>query len=85
MAHRVFHDASANAWEVWEVRPTMADRRLRVRLADELRNGWLAFQCTADRRRLTPVPTNWESMRDDELLMLLEQSQPVPARVRRAS
>jgi hypothetical protein len=47
------------------------DRRLhpelRVRMQEELTNGWLVFECATEKRRLYPVPAGWSSLSDIEL------------------
>jgi hypothetical protein len=43
---------------------------VRLHLPDELQSGWLAFQCGNDRRRLVPIPDDWESCAEDELRAL---------------
>lgn len=52
-------------------------KEMRIVVADELREGWLAFQCESERRRITPIPLGWEAMTDDELLGLLARATPV--------
>lgn len=46
-------------------------RDVRIRLPPALQSGWLAFQAGNDRRRLAPIPTNWISLDNDELIRLL--------------
>jgi hypothetical protein len=41
----------------------------------ELANGWLAFQCDDARRRLAPIPSQWQSMSEDELRALVRRAQ----------
>lgn len=38
--------------------------------------GWLAFESSLGKRRLFPVPTQWETMSDEELVSLLGQAVP---------
>jgi hypothetical protein len=52
-------------------------KAMRIVVADELREGWLTFQCETERRRITPIPLGWEAMTDDELLGLLARATPV--------
>lgn len=59
-------------------------REMQIVVADDLREGWLAFQCEKERRRITPVPLGWEKMTDDELIGLLGRATPV-AHARRAT
>ena len=64
-------------WKVWVVSAPAAKRQT---LPDSLRDGWLAFQSAAERRRLGPVPQDWESLSEDALLTLLAESEPFAAR-----
>ena len=52
-----------------------ADRRqrreMRLVVPNELREGWLAFHTMGERRRVAPIPSNWDSMPDDELARLV--------------
>src|SRR3954463_907555 len=57
-----------------------ADRRnrdLRLTLLGGLREGWLTFQCNAERRRLSPIPEGWMTLADDTLLSLAHKATPV--------
>jgi len=55
MALREFTDARGNRWTVWSTVPA---RRSGVPI--ELREGWLTFESGGIRKRLTPMPPNWE-------------------------
>ena len=59
-------------------RPPEVERRrvreTRVVVPDRLQKGWLAFQCGWERRRLAPIPTDWDEMTAFELLELLHQA-----------
>ena len=48
----------------------------------QIKGGWLAFQCKTERRRLLPVPDDWEELTDRELRALLMLSK-VSSRPRR--
>lgn len=56
-------------------RATRLERRkaqeLRVVVPDSLQKGWLAFQSGRERRRLAPIPQDWQEMTGEELLGLL--------------
>jgi hypothetical protein len=58
-----------------------ADRRLTVGgtslLSANLRSGWLVFERGAERRRLSPIPENWQHCTDGELETYLQSAQPV--------
>lgn len=61
---REFTDLHGAAWRVWETRPTT--QRLRA----ELRDGWLTFEADGARRRVAPIPENWEVLPEAALLDL---------------
>ncbi len=50
----------------------------------QIKGGWLAFQSVHERRRLLPVPENWEELTDRELRALLMLSK-VSSRPRRVT
>jgi hypothetical protein len=60
------------------MRPPEAERRrvheARVVVPERLQKGWLAFQCSRERRRLAPIPPDWDGMTDSELVELLHQA-----------
>ena len=95
--HRQFQDEQGRTWQVWEVIPTFAERRIlqkvvavdrrstnkpRASLPIEMREGWLAFETKGERRRLAPTPVGWELLADAELVELLRHATSV-GRVRR--
>lgn len=63
---RVFHDAEDRAWEVRAIRPLTLERRTRVLPGDHA-NGWLLFSLGLERRRLAPVPPDWQQVSDLQL------------------
>lgn len=62
------------------------DRRqnseVRLRLSHLLTEGWLVFKSDHERRRLSPIPENWESLRAPDLRALWEQAEVISTRVR---
>lgn len=60
------------------VRPPEVERRkvreTRVVVPDRLQKGWLAFQCGWERRRLAPIPGDWDDMTVSELVDLLHHA-----------
>ena len=86
MAHREFPDASGKLWEAWDVRPGAQYEERRANapsLVSGLESGWLAFQCAAERRRLAPIPEDWEGRSAEELRALLARATPVSPAKRR--
>ena len=59
------------AWQVWEVHPGQSGYSLDLSMvAAGNREGWLCFRCTDSKRRISPIPSSWESMTDTELAEL---------------
>ena len=57
------------------------DRRLTIggqaMLASQASQGWLCFERRVDRRRLTPIPSDWEQCTDEQLAEYCLQAKPV--------
>jgi hypothetical protein len=66
MALREFVDGSGVGWRVWHTAPERT-----AGLADDYREGWLTFDNGSERRRLVPVPTEWWSLGEERLRLLL--------------
>jgi hypothetical protein len=49
-------------------------------VSPELSRGWLTFQNGNERRRLTPIPRDWESLPDPELARLCDAAERVSGR-----
>lgn len=56
------------------------ERRVRLRVPDPLRHGWLAFETDGQRRRLAPVPAEWRALTDAQLARLLDTARVVESR-----
>ena len=107
MPHRTVRDSEGVAWEVWEVRPAWAERRvnsrrgdagrdaslrenhrsgrdrrqsseMRPRVGQGLESGWLVFSSAYEKRRLAPIPPQWEALEDDKLVQLSRQGTSIP-------
>ena len=63
--HRTFRDSHGVTWSVWAVHPQEGTRRAGLR--GTFVQGWLAFVCEAEKRRLSPVPDGWMEADDAEL------------------
>lgn len=65
------------------------DRRktseVRLRLSHLLAEGWLVFKSDHERRRLSPIPANWETLRAREIRALWERAEVIGTRVREQS
>lgn len=57
--------------------------RQRMAVSPDLVGGWLCFERDDVKRRLTPIPTGWQHLSDEELERLCEQALAAPAPRRR--
>lgn len=71
-----------------DVRAT-ADRReppvTRYRLGSRPVTAWLCFESKLEKRRLAPVPEQWERLPPDALEALLHRADPAPLAARKPS
>ena len=56
----------------------------RVKLANGFSGGWLIFESGTERRRLSPIPPDWEHVPDDQLSALCSRATIPRARTGRA-
>lgn len=74
MPVRDFKDPRGNAWRVWDVIPEQSTigavvvRHVPVSLA----SGWLCFESGEEKRRLAPIPSEWEARSDSDLWILCQ-------------
>lgn len=73
-AHRVFRDSQGVTWSVWAVRPS-SQGGARAELRGTFAQGWLAFVCEDEKRRLSPVPDDWATLDDRALEALCVQAE----------
>ncbi len=73
MAFRSFVDARGREWEAWDTVPDGANRLVRPGFAD----GWLTFQSGDEKRRLAPIPPQWDTVPDAMMRLWLSQATPV--------
>jgi hypothetical protein len=50
---------------------TGGPREIKILVPTALQQGWLAFQSGSERRRLAPIPGNWDALAEDALIALL--------------
>lgn len=67
---RDFVDSAGVHWQVWSTIPAMGG------VAGSFRQGWLTFSSSSERRRLAPIPPNWERAGETDLRTFLEQTVP---------
>ena len=81
MALREFVGDDGQEWQVWETRPTIASPDVNPsvpasvdelpRLSKKREGGWLTFTAAASRRRLSPIPEDWETADEPSLRAML--------------
>ena len=69
--------------EAWNGRERRSgDRRKleqkRIVLDDGLGSGWLVFESKSEKRRLTPIPKEWDTATESQLRFLCDKAKPVP-------
>jgi hypothetical protein len=57
--------------------------RTRAQLPGQYAHGWLCFESEGEKRRLAPLPVDWETMSETTLTSLLEEAVRVPDRPHR--
>jgi hypothetical protein len=67
---RNFIDSAGVHWQVWSTIPAMGG------VAGGYRRGWLTFTSATERRRLAPIPSDWEQATDAELSAYVERASP---------
>jgi len=83
MPYKEFLDSENKRWRVWATYPTVGKI-----LSRGFEKGWLTFESQSERRRLAPIPADWESMSDAALATLLKassQARTTPDRILRRS
>lgn len=79
MATRTLHAPDGTVWEVWDVQPglQLGPSRTGALLPDEMAGGWLCFDSPAEKRRLYPIPPDWDESAEEELLQMCCDARPV--------
>ncbi|HET9424964.1 MAG TPA: hypothetical protein VFO55_06285 [Gemmatimonadaceae bacterium] len=73
MALREFTDAHGNRWTVWTTIPEW-----RGGVPSELQDGWLTFECGQMRKRLAPIPRDWEEASIPRMWLYCSAAQTLP-------
>ena len=68
---RQIRDAAGVEWTVYEVNPVARPWRAIGSLPEGYQNGWLCFECPNEKRRLTPLPADWQELPLEQLGALL--------------
>jgi len=74
VSHRLFDDKRGVRWDVWAVYPEARPSQLSA-LPGTFRSGWLVFESGAEKRRLSPIPTNWQALPPSELERLCDRAE----------
>jgi hypothetical protein len=81
---RQFRDEAGMEWKVF-LTPRGSDAVSREHyLPEAYREGWLVFESSQEKRRLAPVPADWETMPTESLVGLCGKAVPQTARGRGA-
>jgi hypothetical protein len=71
---REFQDTDGITWRVWDVHPVL---HAQTRTPSLVPPGWLCFESSRGRRRLSPIPTAWESCDELSLCALCASAESV--------
>jgi hypothetical protein len=74
---RTIADSTGVVWTVFEVKKQGGPSEQWTYLPAQFGNGWLCFESTVSKRRLTPVPPRWLEYSERELTGLLDRAEPV--------
>ncbi len=86
MAVRSFESPDGVWWSVWEVIPGRVSEFRSAygsHLPSNLADGWLCFESATEKRRLAPLPANWQARSDDDLRFWWRAADPVHTRALR--
>jgi len=72
MAQREFTDSKGTRWLVWSTTPTQG-----AVLGGDMQKGWLTFESDGERRRLVPIPRDWENAAPDRMELYCRAAQAV--------
>ena len=70
---RTFRDGAGIEWTVFEVRRTNEESNWAY-LPRGFRSGWLCFESSAGKRRLSPVPDGWKTEEEPALERMLKRA-----------
>lgn len=56
---------------------------LRIALPPKLAHGWIAFECSDERRRVAPIPEGWTELSEEALRELWRRAEQLPPRRKR--
>lgn len=73
MPYRTFTDAAGTEWQVWDTVPEANDTAM---VREGFAQGWLTFECAAEKRRLAPIPAQWEAVSEATLARYCAEAAP---------
>jgi len=74
---RTLIDSTGIQWTVFEVKRANGGKERMAYLPEQFGDGWLCFESSYGKRRLTPVPPRWREFGDEEMERLLIKAAPV--------
>jgi hypothetical protein len=80
MALRNFIDSHGRGWRVWNVVPDYGWGKDEDTLTPGLAGGWLCFEHGDEKRRLSPIPDDWEEADAQAMERYLQAAAAVPRR-----
>ena len=75
MGYAEFTDRDGKSWRVWHTLPRSAP--VLTSLPQEWKEGWLTFECDGEKRRLAPIPLEWETFPASRLEVMCRMAKPV--------
>ena len=75
--HRVVVDARGVQWDVFAVHPEPSFA-VQSKLKGPYSEGWLCFDAGAEKRRLSPIPADWQTMAERQLATSRTGPRPRP-------
>ena len=72
-SHRLFDDRQGVRWDVWAVYPEGRPSQLSA-LPATFQSGWLVFESASEKRRLSPIPNDWQTIPEGELEQLCDRA-----------
>lgn len=74
MGYREFVDDGGTSWRVWDTHPLAANTLRSV--SPGYAGGWLTFESHAERRRLAPIPEDWEFVTREQMTEWCARASP---------
>jgi hypothetical protein len=74
VGYREFVDDAGTSWRVWDTRPMVANTLRAV--SPGFAGGWLTFESRDERRRLAPIPPDWEFVTREQMTECCTRASP---------